>query len=306
MENSVLISVIMSTYNEPLEQIRMSIDSILKQTHNNLQFIIVIDNPLNHGLVSLLEQYEGGDSRIKLLKNDKNMGLTKSLNRMLTHVDGDYVARMDADDVAVNTRLEMQLEFTLSHDCDMIGSNIVKISSAGEEIVKFIFPEFIEESTIFHGNPIAHPTWFLKREVFDLLGGYRDMPLCEDYDFLLRAFSAGFKIRNIQEYLLFYRLSPSGISQSNLLKQRLSSLYLVENYARINEVTKEELLQYLSNCNINQSKEKRYLKSSILYGKSSKYKQENKNINRYVYLIACCLMSYNYFKLNILSEFKKS
>ena len=99
------VSVIMSTYKEPIEWIQQSVDSILNQTYKNLEFIIIVDNPEYAELVSLLNDYADSDDRISVVVNNNNIGLVKSLNKALSFCTGEYVARMDADDISLPERL---------------------------------------------------------------------------------------------------------------------------------------------------------------------------------------------------------
>ena len=98
------ISVIMSTYKEPIEWIRRAIESILNQTYKNLEFIIVVDAPTYKELISLLNNYKDKDDRVKVVVNDSNIGLVESLNKALSLCNGSYVARMYADDKSLPER----------------------------------------------------------------------------------------------------------------------------------------------------------------------------------------------------------
>ena len=93
------IGVIMSAYNENIDWVRESVDSILKQTYSNLKLYITLDNPDNCELRELLEYYESTDDRVRLIKNEHNLGLVTCLNKMINIVDEDIIARMDADDI---------------------------------------------------------------------------------------------------------------------------------------------------------------------------------------------------------------
>ena len=95
-----MISVIMSVYNERLEWLQAAVNSILNQTYSDFEYIIIIDNPdLNEDAVSFLKEIARADSRVHLHFNEKNMGLMKSLNVGIQISKGNYIARMDADDV---------------------------------------------------------------------------------------------------------------------------------------------------------------------------------------------------------------
>src|SRR5690606_3913282 len=106
-----LVSVIMSVYNEPEIWLAESIDSILSQTYKEFEFFIVNDNPENLTLAKVLQLYEDNDSRVRIIKNEVNIGLTKSLNKALSLVKGKYIIRMDADDVSLPQRFEKQVTF---------------------------------------------------------------------------------------------------------------------------------------------------------------------------------------------------
>ena len=103
-----LISVIMSNYNTDEEYLRAAIESVLNQTYENFEFIIVDDCSTNNS-IEVIESYR--DSRIRLIKNEENLGLTKSLNVALKTARGQYIARMDADDVCLPQRFEKQVLF---------------------------------------------------------------------------------------------------------------------------------------------------------------------------------------------------
>ena len=103
-----LISVLMSTYNETESELSQSIESILHQTYRNIQFLIVNDNPANPTLAHTLSRYAASDSRIQIVENEQNLGLVASLNRGWKLAKGQYIARMDADDIALPHRLESE------------------------------------------------------------------------------------------------------------------------------------------------------------------------------------------------------
>ncbi len=103
-----LVSVIMSNYNTDEESLRAAIESVLNQTYENFEFIIIDDCSTNNS-VDIIESYR--DSRIRLIKNKENIGLTKSLNVALKVARGEYIARMDSDDVCLPQRFEKQILF---------------------------------------------------------------------------------------------------------------------------------------------------------------------------------------------------
>ena len=110
-ENTPKVSVVMSVYKEPVEWLHESIDSILNQTFSGFEYIIICDNPEYEEGILLLKGYAKKDNRIRLIFNKENIGLTKSLNIGISIAQGDYIARMDADDISEAKRFEKQLDF---------------------------------------------------------------------------------------------------------------------------------------------------------------------------------------------------
>src|SRR5690348_17026682 len=106
----------MSVYNEQDDWLKQSIESILNQTYQYFEFIIVLDNPNNKAAKRLLERYQQIDNRIKLIYNEENIGLTNSLNKALEVAKGTYIARMDADDISDPRRFEIQYNYFKDHN----------------------------------------------------------------------------------------------------------------------------------------------------------------------------------------------
>lgn len=116
------ISVIMSVYKEPLDWMAQSIDSILNQIYSDFEFLIVDDNPTDDKLIYFLNDYQKKDSRIKIIVNEQNVGLTKSLNIAIKQAQGKYIARMDADDISCKNRFQVQYDYMEQHlEVDEIG-----------------------------------------------------------------------------------------------------------------------------------------------------------------------------------------
>lgn len=131
-----LISVIMSVYNEEEGILRQAVESILNQTYPFLEFIILLDKPDNLDALSVLEGYREKDERVRILVNQRNMGLTKSLNKGIAQASGHYIARMDADDISSLTRLSDQLNFLESRNLDLIGGQMEYITEDGRPFMK--------------------------------------------------------------------------------------------------------------------------------------------------------------------------
>lgn len=229
------ISVIMSTYNEQEDWLRKSVESILEQTYTNLEFIIVIDNPQNESMIRVLEEYAHKDSRIRIIKNSQNMGLVLSLNRALQQVSGGLVARMDADDISYSNRLEQEYYFMQEHHVDFVMGTVDYIDEYENVDTNTFEKQYIGEDfnrILKTGNVSAHPTWLLKKEIYQELGGYREIDGCEDFDFLLRAVQKGYRCARMSQHILCYRMRRSGISRSKAMEQFVRMSYWRKLYRK--------------------------------------------------------------------------
>lgn len=228
-----LLSVLMPAFREDEAIFTTALNSVLSQTFTDFELVLIVDDPYNFDLIKLIKHYAQKDSRIIVIVNSENVGLANSLNRAISFARGKYCCRMDSDDIAYPNRFERQIAEIENNDLDLVGSKVDVIGDNGE---------FLYSSTVIPCSPCAvarglhwnncvpHPTWMGKREVFEC--GYRNIDLCEDYDFLIRAVLAGFRIGNCNEALMSYRMTAQSISRSNLYKQYLSQVYLSKCYRK--------------------------------------------------------------------------
>lgn len=272
-----MISVVMSTYKERTEYVQQAIQSILNQTFRDFELIVVLDNPEGHEIAKIVSEYQAEDHRVVVLRNDKNLGLANSLNKALMHSKGKFVARMDADDVSHPERLKKQLQYLEENRLDFVGALVRRMDESGrvlENNSTCHYSSSVVMRSLRVNDCVPHPTWFLKKEVYDLLGGYREMPRSEDYDFLLRAVKHGVQIGLCDECLVDYRINNTGISQTGLLEQFLSSRYLASNYYRIEEVSKQELINVVS-LSLSEKESLLYHKSSVIIGHAMKKRKKH-------------------------------
>ena len=245
------ISVLFTVYNESSEILSAAIESILAQTYKNFELIIVLDNPENHKASQLISFFQNMDERIIKIVNEKNMGLVKSLNVAFEHATGEYIARMDADDISHSERFEKQKKYLEENNIDFLGTWAKIFSDSGE--MGYYKKPASKRGNYFYlrygcGSSLIHPTWFFKREVFESLEGYNEVPAAEDYDFLLRALNHGFDIQNLNEYLLAVRIREDGISKSQAFNQFVSSQFCKKKITQNKAITYDEcrakLLKY--------------------------------------------------------------
>ena len=264
-----MISIIMSTYKEEETLLRESIESILNQTFKDFEFIIILDYPDNNLHKKIIEEYSKIDNRIRFFVNEKNIGLTGSLNRGLSLAKGEYIGRMDADDISLPYRLERQLEYIKKNKYDLIGGITQMIDEDGNSIYSIQkFPTDFNKikKALRYGQCIAHPTWWGRKEVFDYLNGYRNIPLCEDFDFTLRVVLNGFKISNLNETVLKYRMTKNSISRNNLYDQYLYMKYITNEYSNGNIASVENAKEYVKN-HLNKKNAEKYLEANVIFNR---------------------------------------
>lgn len=291
-----MISVIMSTYKEDERLLRESIESILNQTYRDFEYIIILDYPDNDVHKSVIEEYALKDDRIHFYINEKNMGLTDSLNRGLSLCHGEYIARMDADDISLPDRLERQMKYLEKNHYDLIGGITEMINENGSLLysIKSVptDPKKINKA-LRYSQCIAHPTWLGKKEVFEKNAGYRHMPLCEDYDFTLRAVLNGFVISNLNEPVLKYRMTSNSISRSNLFEQYLYMSYITNEYKNKRVASVDKAYAYVQQ-HLNEKDSNKYLKANVIFNRMLQ-EMSDKQILSFIKDGFCLLFSSKYY-----------
>lgn len=291
-----MISVIMSTYKEDERLLRESIESILNQTYRDFEYIIILDYPDNDVHKSVIEEYALKDDRIHFYINEKNMGLTDSLNRGLSLCHGEYIARMDADDISLPDRLERQMKYLEKNHYDLIGGITEMINENGSLLysIKSIptDPKKINKA-LRYSQCIAHPTWLGRKEVFEKNAGYRHMPLCEDYDFTLRAVLNGFVVSNLNEPVLKYRMTSNSISRSNLFEQYLYMSYITNEYKNKRVASIDKAYAYVQQ-HLNDSDTEKYLKANVIFNRMLQ-EMSDKQILSFIKDGFCLLLSSKYY-----------
>ena len=219
------ISVIMSAYNAE-KYVVECIESVLRQTFSDFEFIIVNDFSLDK-TSEILNFYSSNDSRIKIINNTENIGLTKSLNIALKESKGEYIARMDADDISMPERFQKQFDFLESNkDHVLVGSWMKIIDENGEEIDEWeseVSNEKIKEKLIRY-NPLVHSSIMMRSNPLKKIEGYNEgWRYAQDYELYFRLSHAG-KFSNLPDYLIKGRLSKKSITASKNTAQSLCAL----------------------------------------------------------------------------------
>jgi hypothetical protein len=218
------ISVVMSVYNGEAF-LSEAVESILGQTLREFEFLIIDDGSTDR-TAKILAHYAGQEGRIRVLSHE-NKGRAASLNEGIRLATGDYIARMDADDIAMPYRLEEQVDFMEQHpEVGVLGGAVDMINTTGHAIKTASPPQDDAEirSFMLCYNPMFHPTVVMRKELTIAAGGYRKALLdADDFDLWLRM-SERSRLANLCKPLLKYRVHCDQVSVRNLEHQTLCVL----------------------------------------------------------------------------------
>ena len=213
MDEKVKISIITSVYNNQ-ETIKDAIESVLGQTYKNVEYVIV-DGGSNDDTVSIVKSY--GD-KISKFVSEKDKGIYDGLNKGVKLATGDVVAFLHSDDIyASHTVIEdVAKAFERDEHLDGIYGDLVYTpKSDTSKVLRYWKSKDFDEALLAKGWMPAHPTLFLKREVYEKYGGFDlSFKIAGDYDFMLRVLSAGIKVKYIPEVL--YKMRVGGESNKSL------------------------------------------------------------------------------------------
>ena len=215
-EHTPLVSIIMSVYNEE-RYLGQSLDSLLGQTLSDFE-IIIVDDCSGDGTVEKIESYH--DARIRLIRNEKNQGLTKNLNKALGYCRGKYIARMDGDDISLPGRLEKQVRYLETHPEIMLTG--CQTRTFGEQKMVWRLKASPQQLRIMMliRPVLAHPSFMMRGELIREYGFRYDESFrsAQDYDFAQRV-SERFDIGIVPEVLLRYRTHKKQVSSRSSTEQ---------------------------------------------------------------------------------------
>lgn len=226
------VSVVMAVKNgKPF--IEEAIESILNQTFRDFEFII-IDDYSTDGTLEYLESIH--DTRIKILTNKENIGLTRSLNKSIRLANGEYIARLDADDLAYPERLKKQIEYLEKHpDVGLLASYCNVINESGDILNNgghlCTSPEKISAMFLVD-NYLASCSVMFRKKIFDTVGGYPEKyRYAQDYA-LWTQFALYSKVAKLNEWLVAWRERPDGLTEMKRDKQAYCAAQISVEYMR--------------------------------------------------------------------------
>lgn len=213
MKKTVNVSIIMAEYNTPLSKLKESINSILSQTFKDFELILIDDGGVRN-VSTIVRNFN--DPRIKVVKNDTNLGLVDSLNKAIEHASGQYLVRMDTDDIALPTRIERQYDFMTSHpEYAVVGSRAIEFSEIGDEGILGMPGEKTMKS-VMRGDVLIHPSVMMRKDAVQSAGMYQKYKRAEDLSLWCELLLAGYRLYVVDEILLKYRVNTDDYDKRKL------------------------------------------------------------------------------------------
>ena len=210
------LSVISGAYNlENCFSFRKSIESILNQTFADFEFIIC-DDGSSDKTYEILKEFAEKDKRIRLIQNEKNIGLAATLNKCIAAANGSFIARHDCDDYAAPDRFEKQMSYLADNpDVDLLGTNAYLFDENGVYDT-LVFPKIVKKEDFLFTSPYQHGSVMFRKAVLEKANGYtvsKATRRTEDYEMFMRMQSFA-KGENLQEPLYYF------LEDSQTLKRR--------------------------------------------------------------------------------------
>lgn len=218
LNKTPFISVLMPVFNSS-KFIKICIESIINQTYKNFEFII-IDDASTDNTLDIIENIKKVDNRIVLLRNSKNLGVSRTLNKGLKVAMGKYIIRMDADDWSYPNRFELQIKLMEKNPEVVVSGSYVEVCDANLK-TKYIRKYNISDSSIrdhiFRYSPFAHPVTIWRSEVIKKELYNEAISVSQDYELYFRVGKIG-KFMNLSKPLLKLRMHDASVSatKSNL------------------------------------------------------------------------------------------
>ena len=279
-----LISVIMPVYNGE-KYLKEAIDSILTQSFTDFEFIIINDGSTDNSK-SIIDQYD--DKRIIYIEQD-NKGLAKALNLGASYCNGEFIARMDADDISSPDRFMNQYLFFQSHsNISVLSGSFSYIDENGKYLGRTFSvtnPFLIKRKLLNSGCVVCHPSVMMRRKDFLDVSGYSEIMgnRFTDYHLWVKFVKKGFRIQNMPEILLKYRIIESAIS-SEFSLPHIATKILLKVIKKDDPTTSD--LSNLNNACI--ASKTTFLKRELLYNNFQNHLYNrasfiNENIKNYFF-----------------------
>ncbi len=217
------LSVLTTVYNCE-KFILNAIYSILLQTYSNIELVIIADPGID-GTVNILRECRDKYPNIILVENEKRLGIISSFNIGLTYCEGEYIARMDLDDLIHPQRFERQMEILCKDSNIDIISSWMKIFDEKKQLrnVEYRSDIDLNKITMLFYSPFSHAASIFKSEILKTIKYLEDYKYAEDYDLWFRIFKCGYKVSVCPEYLYFYRTHTDQVTNERNVQINMES-----------------------------------------------------------------------------------
>lgn len=241
-------SVLMSSYkNDNPDYLKLALESIYDhQSKKPDEIIVIFDGPLTQQLYSVFDSFrKGKENIVKYYPQEQNHGLGEALRIGSSYCTGDYIFRMDSDDISDGERFKKQAEYVERHpEIDVLGGDIAEFKESPDEpnLRKRICKQRHEDIARMgkRRNPMNHVSVCIKKEALEKVGGYLPLSYVEDYYLWVRMINAGFKLENISETLVYVRVG-NGFSTRRGHKEQIKSWRVLQDFMLENKmITKKE------------------------------------------------------------------
>ena len=224
------VSVLMCTFNDG-NRLKNSIDSIIEQTFTDFELVIVNDGSTDDSH-RIINSYN--DNRIRVINNEKNLGLSKSLNRGLKLCKGDLIARMDADDISMDNRLEKQYRYLKENKgVDVLGGQAIFIDSDGNKIDfehKYPISNELIKWELLREVPFCHPSVMFRKYILNKVGTYNEgFRYAQDFELWKRIANYGYRFSNLEDKIIYYRRFKSGNFLAKKTEQKKAHIKILSD-----------------------------------------------------------------------------
>ena len=226
----------MSVYkNDSPEFLKLALESIYdKQTRKPDEIVIVFDGPIPYSLEMVLNAFQvGREDVIKFYPQDVNKGLGESLRIGSEKCTGDYIFRMDSDDISDANRFEKQIAYVELHpEIDVVGTDIAEFQVSIKEKMRFRSCPMSHDDIVKMAkkrNPMNHVSVCIKKVALKKAGGYKTLLLLEDYYLWLNFIVAGCKLANINEPLVYVRIG-NGFDSKRGSRERITGWKVLQYF----------------------------------------------------------------------------
>jgi len=229
-----LVSILLPTYNGS-KRIEGAIRSVIGQTYTNWELLVIDDGSIDK-TAEIVDNFTKNDTRIKYIKNEFNLGIQKTLNYGLRESKGEYIARIDDDDIWCDKeKLNKQVDFLNTNPkCVLVGTGVIIVDKDNKELLCYLVPEHDKEirSQILGKNCFVHSSVLFRKDITIKISGYSESintRHIEDYDLWLRLGLEG-EFANLPFYSVRFTLHDESISSQNKVEQYKKILSLIKRF----------------------------------------------------------------------------